>query len=202
MDSINTMSSLVVTPPSYRNLARALVARSLGRRPFLFLLCVNRVLLARGKSTSATLSYALWPQRTLFTVSSQSLCHVFLNIRQRKNCVRFGRLTYDMEEYRLENVFQLLNDTVRHLVFIAREHEDVMVIMELLNGTGFNAQSRTPDKQQFRLVLVEIDTERSRLACRKHSLINCTHIATATRTSVATIQQSASTQNPSCESLE
>ena len=63
-----------------------------------------------------------------------------------------------MEEYRLENVFQLLNDTVRHLVFTMREHEDVVVIVELLNGTGFNAQSRTPDKQQFHLVLVEIDT--------------------------------------------
>ena len=38
--------------------------------------------------------------------------------------------------------------------------------------------------------------------CRKHSLVNCTLIATVTGTNIATIQLSASTQNPSCESLE
>ena len=63
-----------------------------------------------------------------------------------------------MEQYRLKKVFQLLNDTVRHLVFTAREHEDVVVIVELLNGMGFKTQSRTPDKQQFHLVLGKIDT--------------------------------------------
>ena len=38
---------------------------------------------------------------------------------------------------RLKNVFQLLNDTVRHLVFNMREHEDVVVRVELLSGEGF-----------------------------------------------------------------
>ena len=47
---------------------------------------------------------------------------------------RFERLTYDLEEYRLENVFQLLNDTVRHLVFTMREHEDVVVMVAQRNG--------------------------------------------------------------------
>ena len=106
-----------------------------------------------------------------------------------------------MEEYRLKKVFQLLNDTIRHLVFTARKHEDVVVMVALLNGTGFDTKSRTPDKQQFHLVLVEIDTNiRSWLA--EDTLINCTHIATVTRTSVATIHQSASTQNPCRDSLE
>ena len=44
------------------------------------------------------------------------------------------------------------------MVVTTRDHEDVVVIMEMLNGMGFHAQLRTPDKQQFHLVLVEIDT--------------------------------------------
>ena len=65
MDSVNTMSSLVVTPPGHRNLARALVARFLGRRPFP-LVVLNRVLLARGKvglnTVVRTLCNPSWPQ--------------------------------------------------------------------------------------------------------------------------------------------
>ena len=161
---------------------------------------LDRVLFARGKvglnTVVRTLCNPSWPQRTLSTVSSPMLVPCFSRISSHVNCARFERLTYDLQEYRLKNMFQLLNDTVRHLVFTTREHEDVVVIMEMLNG-----QSRTPDEQQFHLVLVEIDTNvKDWLA--QNTLINCTHIATATRTSVATIQQSASTQNPSCESLE
>ena len=114
---------------------------------------------------------------------------------------RFERLTYDLEQYRLKNIFQLLNDTIRHLVFTTREHDDVVVIMEILDGTGFIAELRTPDKQQFHLVLVEIDTY-VQGCLAENTPVHCTHIATITGTTVATIQQTASTQNPSRESLE
>ena len=83
---------------------------------------------------------------------------MFFRISNNVNCARFERLTYDLEEYRLKNIFHLLNDTIRHLVFITREHEHVVVIVEMLNGPGFIAQSRTLDEQKFHLVLVEIDT--------------------------------------------
>ena len=87
------------------------------------------------------------------------------------------------------------------LVFTTREQKDVVVIMEMLNGTGFIAQLGTPDKHQFHLVLLEIDTNvQDWLA--ENAPVNCTLFATVTGTSVATIQQSASTQKPSCESLE
>ena len=132
MDSVNTISSLVATPPGYRNLARALVARSLVCNP-------------PGHSAHCQLC-------------RRNICAMFSRMSSNVNCLRFERLTYDLEEYRLKNIFQLLSDTIRHLVSTAREHEDVVVIMELLNGTGFNAQTRTSDEQQFHLVLVEIDT--------------------------------------------
>ena len=83
---------------------------------------------------------------------------MFSRTSSNVNCARFEHLTYDLEEYRLKNIFQLLNDTIRHLVLTTREHEDVVVIVELLNGTGFIAQSQTSDKQQFHLVLVKIGT--------------------------------------------
>ena len=121
---------------------------------------------------------------------------MFSRISSHANCARFERLTYDLQEYRLKNMFQLLNDTVRHLVFTDERTRGCC-------GDNGNAErkSRTPDERQFHLVLVAIDTNvKDWLA--QNTLINCTHIATATRTSVATIQQSASTQNPSCESLE
>ena len=76
-----------------------------------------------------------------------------------------------------------------------------MVIVGMLNGTVFIAQPRTPGKQQFHRVLVETGTNvQDWLA--EDTLINCTHLATVTRTSGATIQQSASRQNPSFGSLE
>ena len=78
----------VVTAPGYRNLALALDARSSGRRPFLFLLCSTESCLRAEKwvchAVVRTLCNPSWPQRTLSTVSSQSLCHVFSNIQQRK----------------------------------------------------------------------------------------------------------------------
>ena len=85
-------------------------------------------------------------------------CAMFARISSNVNGARFERITYDLEEYRLKNILQLHNDTIRHLVFSTREHQDVVMIMELLNKIGFNAQSRTPDEQQFHLELVEIDT--------------------------------------------
>ena len=124
--------------------------------------CARSSLACARKCGSATLSYAL--SVTLHGHSAhcplcrRKACAMFSRISSNVNFVRFERLTYDLEEYRLENVFQLLKDTVRHLVFTTREHEDVVVVVALLNGAGFNAQSRTSDKQQFHLVLVEIDT--------------------------------------------
>ena len=80
----------------------------------LFLL--DRVLLARGKKGS-TLSYALSvtslaTAHTLHCVVAKLVpCHPHSS---NVNCVRFERLTYDQEEYRLKNILQLLNDTIRH----------------------------------------------------------------------------------------
>ena len=57
------------------------------------------------------------------------------------------------------------SDTTRHLAFNTREHEDVCGVvhmlvafptMEMLNMTRFIAKPRTPNLQQFHLVLVEI----------------------------------------------
>ena len=79
------MSSLVETPPNYRNLARALVARFLGRRPFP-LVVLDRVLRAR-ESKSASLPCALSVTFMATTHTAHCLAKLvscFSNIQQRK----------------------------------------------------------------------------------------------------------------------
>ena len=87
----------------YRNWARALVARSLGRRRCL----LDGVLVGAETKVCNTVVRTLcnpsWPQRTLSTVSSQSLCNIS-RISSNVYCARFGRLTYNLEEFRLENI--------------------------------------------------------------------------------------------------
>ena len=104
----------------------------------------------RAEKEVSTLSYAL--SVTLHGHSAhcplcrRKACAMVSRISSNVYFARFERLTYDLEEYRLENIFQLLNDAFRHLVFTSREHEDVVLMMELLNGTAF--QRRVSDLGQ------------------------------------------------------
>ena len=76
-----------------------------------------------------------------------------------------------------------------------------MVIVGMLIATYSLHNLGPQTSNRFHRVLVEIGTNvHDWLA--EDTLINCTHLATVTRTSGATIQQSASRQNPSFGSLE
>ena len=155
--------------------------------------------------------------RTLTTVSSQSLCHVtgismlrvLRTVRTLHERLETACISWGTTWQRHCVCPSLLNDTTWHLTFHTREQRGCL--WRDPHAGGFlhhgDAQRNGPQTgNSFILYLWRLArTFMTGLSmcpdfCRKHSLVNSTLIATVTR--LATIQQSASTQNQSFESLE